>query len=253
MSLPVHSALAPRRDRLWPAALVSAALHAVVIVWAVVRSDGADLDLDQKPIVAKLVRLGEKRPDQFLPRKEAPPPAPAATPVVAPPSPSIAAAVPSAPVPGAKPAPASTRPQPPATASTPASADRASRIASLLSSTRQRASDEPVYGDPNGDPLGDSAEGEGDQYVALVTRTLKENYDVPSTIPEKERLYLSADVVLQIDPDGKLARWKIVRPSDNPLFNSAFERTLRLTPRFPPPPPDQREKYRSGVMIQFKI
>jgi colicin import membrane protein len=251
VNLPVASELTPRKERLWPAALVSVALHATLITWAMLRTSGPEIDLDQKPIVARLVRLGEKRPEQLLPRKEEPPPA-ATAPVIAAPSAAVAAAAPpSAPVPGAKPVPPSAKP-PPGPATT---AERASRIASLLSSQRQRTStaSEPVYGDPNGDPLGDSSEGEGDQYAARVRRTLQENYDVPTTISEKERLFLSADVVLQIDQDGKLVRWKIVRPSDNPLFNTALERTLRLTPRLPPPPLAERDRYRSGVTVQFKI
>src|SRR6266545_4633720 len=72
LALPFASALS-RRDRLWPAALGSAVVHAVVLVWALARAAPPAIDLEQKAIVAKLVRLGEKRPEQFLPRKEAAP------------------------------------------------------------------------------------------------------------------------------------------------------------------------------------
>ena len=91
MAIPVTTALG-RRDRLWPAALASAAVHAALIVWALLRVPAPAIDLEQKPIVAKLVRLGEKRPEQYLPRREVapPPPAPAAPAPVATPGPAPA-------------------------------------------------------------------------------------------------------------------------------------------------------------------
>ena len=76
MAIPVTTALG-RRDRLWPAALASAAVHAALIVWALLHVPAPAIDLEQKPIVAKLVRLGEKRPEQYLPRREVAPPPPA--------------------------------------------------------------------------------------------------------------------------------------------------------------------------------
>ena len=72
MTIPVATALG-RPDRLWPAVLVSVAVHAGLMGWALARRAGPEIDLSQKPIVAKLVRLGEKRPESYLPRKEAAP------------------------------------------------------------------------------------------------------------------------------------------------------------------------------------
>src|SRR5512133_3332037 len=107
MAIPVTTALG-RRDRLWPAALASAVVHAALIVWAIFRVQAAPIDLEQKPIVAKLVRLGEKRPEQYLPRKEVapPPPAPAAPAPVATPGPAPAPAAPAVAVPTPHPKPA---------------------------------------------------------------------------------------------------------------------------------------------------
>jgi colicin import membrane protein/protein TonB len=108
------------------------------------------------------------------------------------------------------------------------------------------------WGDPNGDPEGDSDEGsEGDRYTALVQRALQANYTVPTTIPDKERLHLRSVVILWIEPDGHISRWKVEKPSGNAAFDDALERAIRKTS--PPPPPDsEREAYRSrGIQVTF--
>ena len=94
MALPVASELA-RKDRLWPAVLVSLAVHAGLAAVAIVRRP-PPIDLGQTPIVARLVRLGEKRPEEWLPQREA-------APEPAPPAPA-----PGAPAPPAAPAPGKT-------------------------------------------------------------------------------------------------------------------------------------------------
>jgi len=247
LALPFASALS-RRDRLWPAALGSAVVHAVVLVWALARAAPPAIDLEQKAIVAKLVRLGEKRPEQFLPRKEAAPapappqPAPAALPVVA----AAAPRRPAAPAPQAKP--------PPPAAPAPASNGKAggTSLASILSKVQKQA-DAERWGDRSGSAAGDSNAAEGDQYLALVDRALRANYIVPVTIPERERLFLEANIVLWLEPDGRIARWRQERPSGNPAFDAAVERTLRATPRVPPPPSQLRDSYRTtGIKLVFQ-
>jgi colicin import membrane protein len=250
MSLPVPTALG-RRERIWPAVAISVVVHGALIGWAVLRTRAPEIDLEQKPIVAKLVRLGEKRPEHYLPQKDAaPPPAPAAP--KAAPAVATAPAPPTAPVPGAKPAPKQAAPAP-----TPPSAPArgsGTSLASVLSRVQQDA-DRQRWGDPNGDPEGDSDEGsEGDRYAALVQRSLQANYRVPATISDRERLYLKAMVVLFIEPDGRLSRWHIEKPSGNPAFDDALERTLRQTNRVPPPPREVAERYRSaGIGVLFQI
>src|SRR6266496_1975865 len=211
LALPFASALS-RRDRLWPAALGSAVVHAVVLVWALARAAPPAIDLEQKAIVAKLVRLGEKRPEQFLPRKEA-------APAPAPPSNGKAGGT---------------------------------SLASILSKVQKQA-DAERWGDRSGSAAGDSNAAEGDQYLALVDRALRANYVVPVTIPERERLYLEANIVLWLEPDGRIARWRQERPSGNPAFDAAVERTLRATPRVPPPPSQLRDSYRTtGIKLVFQ-
>jgi colicin import membrane protein/protein TonB len=247
VSIPVASALG-QRERIWPAVLVSCAVHAVAIGWAVTQSGGPSIDLEQKPIKARLVRLGERKPEKLLPRKqEPPPPAPAPAP-----APAIPAATAPVRAPAAAPTPRAARPPPPR----PAPASPSSAGAGLASalSRMQREVERERWGDPEGDPLGDSEDaGEGDRYLALVIRALQGNYDVPNTISERERLHLKSTIVLFIEPDGRVARWRVERPSGNVAFDAALERTIRQT-RLPPPPDDKRETYRSnGVEVIFQI
>jgi colicin import membrane protein/protein TonB len=227
---------------MWPAVAFSAVLHAGLVTWGLLRPPGVPIDLEQKPIVAKLVRIGEKKPEEYLPRKEAaPPPAPAA------PAPVVVSgpAAPAAPSKPAAPAPA---PKPQAAAP---ARGAGTTLASVLSKVEREVQDER-WGAPDGDPLGDADTAEeGDRYLALVDRELKANYRVPATIPERERLYLKATVVLFIEANGRVSRWKVVTPSGNPTFDAAVERTLEQSPRLPPPPDHVRERFRNGLPIAF--
>jgi colicin import membrane protein len=110
------------------------------------------------------------------------------------------------------------------------------------------------WGDPNGDPEGDSEEGSaGDRYEALIVKAVKANYQLPSTIPEKERLYLKANMRIWVDPDGTISRSEITKPSGNPAFDAALDRAIRAT-RLPPPPDEWEEQFRKpGRILQFGI
>jgi colicin import membrane protein/protein TonB len=222
--------LLARRERLWPLLLVSLACHAAVLAFAALHRPPPIVDLE-KPMVARLVRLGPKRPEAFLPRKEgAPPPAPA--PAVALPSPAAKAPPRSPPAPG-----------------------RANPLASALAKVRrEQALEAPTWGDPQGDALGESGEAsEGDRYLALATRALQSNYRLPSTLSERARTLLNATVVLFIEPDGRISNWRFERRSGNAAFDEALERSIRQT-RLPPPPPENRERYRSiGLGVNFHV
>jgi colicin import membrane protein/protein TonB len=241
----VASALA-RHDRLWPAVAVSAALHAAVAVWALVRAPPPPIDLDQKPIVAKLVRLGEKRPEEYLPRKEAPPP-PAA------PAPRAEAPAPAAPPQPAK-APGAAPPAPPAPAAPPSrGAPGGTTLASVLSKV-QRQVEESRWGSPDGDALGDSETGaEGDRYLALVVRELQSHYNLSKTIPDRELVQLGATVVLRIDASGRVLGHAFERRSGNATYDAALERAIAEA-QLPPPPPELRERFRTvGLGVRFHL
>ncbi len=230
-----------RRDRMWPAVSASAVAHVLIIVWALVRRDPPPIDLEQRPIVAKLVRLGEKRPEQWLPRKEAPPP-PAAPPAPVPVSAPVA------------PHPRSTAPAAPTAKPTPAKPPAPSASLSSILSKVQRQVNETRYGSPDGDAAGDSEQGsEGDRYLALVTNALQSVYRVPATISERERMHLRATVVLYIEPSGKVSRYRFESRSGNDAYDTALERAIKEA-RLPPPPPEVRERYgRDGFGINFHV
>jgi colicin import membrane protein/protein TonB len=132
----------------------------------------------------------------------------------------------------------------------PANGGGASSIDRLLAAATKDV-ERKRYGSADGDPNGDSEVGEGDPYGQLVHRAISTNYQVPSTISERERLFLKADVRVWIEPDGVVSNWKIVKPSGNAVFDDALERAIRAA-RLPPPPPDERSMYQSrGRTLTF--
>lgn len=247
--IPVATELG-RHDRFWPAVMASIALHAAAIAVAVKASSLPTIELDQTPIKARLVRLGEKKPEQLLPQKVIPPtpePAPAMpVPPTAAPPPTTPPAPSAMPTPAPVPAPKTAgRPSP-----TKSPANGGGVAAALARMEKQVQRDR--WGDPNGDPEGDSEEGtEGDRYMALVQKSLHANYIIPTTIPDKERLYLKSVVILWIEADGRISRWKVEKPSGNAAFDDALQRAIQKTS--PPPPPDsQRDAYRTrGIQVTF--
>jgi len=249
----VQSALVTRRERLGPVLVVSLVAHAALIAVAVLHRPSPQIDLGQKPIVAKLVRLGEKRPQHLLPRKQAEPPPAAAPPAPSPPVPAAPSPAPVAALPAPRAAPkAAPKPAPRA----PAPPEPAPRdvLASVLSKVkRDRALEEPVYGDPAGDPLGDASEASaGDEYLALVERTLRETYILPATISDRDRVHLKATVVLYLDADGQVLRYAFEERSGNGAFDAALERAIRAA-RLPPPPAAMRQRYRrEGLGVVYR-
>ncbi len=248
-----ESALLRSPDRLWPLLLASVVLHALFIGTAFLVRPPAIVNLDQKPIVARLVRLGEKRPEQWLPRQETPPPeaapkAPQAIPIPGPPAPAQkTVAVPSQKAP---PRPATPRP---ASTTGGKGTDALSRALDKVRKDDKLASRER-WGDPAGVPGAGAMDGsEGDRYLGLVTQVLQSSYRLPVTLSEQERRALAATVVLTIEPDGRVATFRFERRSGNAAFDQALERAVRDA-RLPPPPPELRQRYRTvGLGVNFKV
>jgi colicin import membrane protein len=267
--IPVATELG-HKDRFWPAVLASIAVHGAAIGLAVRATSLPTIELEQTPIQARLVRLGEKKPESYLPQKETPPPPPAPAepappaptppPPTEPPNPPPAAPAPDAmpPPPAdatatAQPKPGPTRPARPSSTKNPANGGGASSIDALLAKASKDVQREK-WGDPNGDPQGDSEEGtEGDKYDALVRRAIRNNYRVPSTIPERERIFLEANVRIWVEPDGTVSNWKIEKPSGNPVFDQALLRAVGDA-RLPPPPAELRSAYQNrGRLLKFNL
>jgi colicin import membrane protein/protein TonB len=244
------SALHPR-DRLWPAVVVSVAVHAGLLVVATLAPRGHAIDLDQQVVTARLVRLGTPRPPELLPRKEATPPPAAESPApapapIAPPAPASPKAIA---LPSSKAPPAA-----PKAAAAPARAEKAGKAAgSRLSSVLSEVRHELQEGSAEGDPLGDASEAEGDQYLARVVRALRQNYRLPETLSDRDRISLTATLVLHVEADGRIAGWEFEKHSTSTAFDDALERAVRDT-RLPPPPPEQRDAYRrGGLRVVFKV
>lgn len=242
MAIPVATALG-RRERLWPAVLVSVAVHAGLVAVALARRQPA-VDLDQTPIVAKLVRLGPKKPQEYLPRKEATPPPGPPAPVAAPPAPVAAAPAPAPAKPAPKPVAAA--PARPAPKTAPASGGGS--LSSVLDRMKKQV-EQDRWGDPSGDPLGDSEDGSaGDRYVALVRNEIKSNYQNYIRVTGS----LKAVVVLYLEPDGTISTWRFQTRSGNSACDDAIERAIRRTTRLPPPPRDQADTFRRvGLGFNF--
>ncbi|HVI75644.1 MAG TPA: energy transducer TonB [Anaeromyxobacteraceae bacterium] len=256
MSAPAALAQSPllvRRERLLPLLLVSAAVHAALIAAAALYRPAPQVDLAQKPVMVRLARLGEKRPAQWLPRKDEAAPSPAATA----PQPAPPAATPPKPPPAVASVPVTrpTRPAPApsARATGPAAPGRSDVLASVMDRVRRdQARQEKVYGDPNGDARGDAESSEGDPYLGLVERALRDSYVLPSTLSESDRVRLQATIVLYLDADGRVLRYEFERRSGNDAFDAALERAVRAA-RIPPPPSDRRRQYREkGLGVLYK-
>ena len=262
--------LVRRGQRLHFALTVSALLHALGLggaLWAT--KAGAEtrrIDPDMKPIAAKLVRLGEERDPRLLPRKQASPPPPPPQ-QAAPPEPpseppppepsSPKAAVPlkeASPEPPQEPTTPEPRPSTPER-SDPADLDAAIRRVLGDVDPDARPDDGPIYGSPDGDPYGDAAQAsEGDRYLALVIRALRENYRVPSIIPERERMFLNATVVIFVGPNGNILRREMERPSGNPHFDAALMRAVDAASPLPPPPRGWAARFeREGLGVNFRL
>jgi colicin import membrane protein/protein TonB len=201
--------------------------------------------------VAKLVRLGEARPRELLPRKEAEPP-----PAAEAPAPAAPAEAAPAPAPKAVAAPAERAPRAPAPrpAAKPGPSERPGKPGARLAGVLSELQQELQAGRADGSPDGDASEaGDGDQYLGLVVHQLRQGYRLPSTISDKERLFLTGTVVLHVEPDGRVSRFELVKRSGNAAFDDALERAVRET-RLPPPPPSLRDLYRrTGLEVVFKI
>ena len=78
------------------------------------------------------------------------------------------------------------------------------------------------------------------------------NYVVPSVISERERLYLSATVVIYIGRDGSIVKHVMTKPSGNSFLDQALVLAIQRT-RLPAPPAELARLVRDeGLEINFK-
>ena len=225
-------------------ALVHVVLASMAIVWAKLHEDPT-IDLDQKPIKATLVRQGTQRDEKLLPRIEQPPPPPVEQKA---PEPAPVPEPPRTVAPAPLPAPA----PPKAKQAGEKKADPRQKLLGAFDRMSQSKTPDTT-GAADGDPNGDSATAEGEAYYARLRSQITRFYDVSQTIPDAERIRLTAQVAIFISPAGQLERSRLARPSGNDLFDSAVMTAVKRAAPFAPPPThlrDALQKY--GVVLQFR-
>lgn len=112
--------------------------------------------------------------------------------------------------------------------------------------------DEPE-GSPDGSIYGTTSDAANAAagYYAKVSEAIHKAYQLPATIPESQRRFLSAEVALYIERDGTLSKYEILKSHPNVAFQRALERVLK-TLKLPPPPPDVAENVRTaGLGVRF--
>jgi hypothetical protein len=188
----------------------------------------------RKPVIAHLVALGKPRDPRLLPRKESEAP------------PAAAAAAP------AKPGvPSKTASGPSRQLSRQELMERA--LAGASRRTRDEKPDPERAGQETGSPSGTAASAEeGEKYFGEVEDRIHANYVVPSVISERERLYLSATVIIHIGGDGSIVKHVMTKPSGNSFIDQALVLAIQRT-RLPAPPAELARLVRDeGLEINFK-
>jgi outer membrane biosynthesis protein TonB len=224
----------PRIGWLGPGLALAIGLHLAVVAAALFLPKLLDRPHPvRKPVIAHLVALGKPRDPRLLPRKESEPPAGAA-PASAPQKPG---------------APAKSAPQRQLTRQE--MMERA--VAGAARRTRDEKPDPERAGQETGSPSGTAASAEeGEKYFGEVEDRIHANYVVPSVISERERLYLSATVVIYIGRDGTIVKHVMTKPSGNSFIDQALVLAIQRT-RLPAPPPELARLVRDeGLEINFK-
>jgi outer membrane biosynthesis protein TonB len=224
----------PRTGWLGTGLALAVALHVGVVAAAYFLPRFLDRQRPlRKPVVAHLVALGKPRDPRLMPRKESAPPAAAAP----------------ASVPKVAPAAASKGP-----ARQPTRQELMERaLAGAARKTHDEKPDPERAGQETGSPEGTAATAEeGEKYFGEVEERLHANYVVPSVISERERLYLSATVVIYVGRDGSIVRHVMTKPSGNSFIDQALVLAIQRT-KLPAPPPELAKLVRDeGLEINFK-
>jgi TonB family protein len=249
MTARTESLLEPRPTPLVPFVALSVGVHVVAAVLLSVASwlfAPPKVSLDPEPIKASLVRLGKKRDEKLLPRKEEPPPPPPAAekpaPVPEPAPVEKAVALPSK----------DAKTEPKKDAAKDGAKDAKKSLFDAFNKTARASKPEELEGAEDGDKDGDSAKQEGERYFGLISAMVKRNYDVSDTIPEAERRMLRATVKVKLGATGELLDSDLVKASGNDLFDGAVLGAVKKAAPFGPPPEHLRDSLKKdGVSLVF--
>jgi TonB family protein len=196
----------------------------------------------QQVLMTQLVRLGTPRAKELLPRM---PPSVAPSPPAAP---QTAAAIP---VPTLTPAaPVPKKPVAPRKA-TVSARDRI-RAMGRMSHALERLKT-AVDGQQDGSEQGDSDTAVlGNAYTTEVSRCLQAHYVIEGYNADKVS-GLQAQVILHIDSEGRIIRYKLEKSSGLMAFDQAVGRAVSRCGKISPPPAALRNQVRKdGIEILFK-
>jgi TonB family protein len=127
---------------------------------------------------------------------------------------------------------------------------RALKRAQALANAAKEEDEGPTGGTVNGTS---DENVQGDDYATSVSDAIHRNWNAPSGLLNDAQLAgLVADVVIHVDADGTLKSPQLARSSGNDLFDDSCMAAVRATGRVPPPPPNQRARYRRGAKIGFE-
>jgi colicin import membrane protein len=114
----------------------------------------------------------------------------------------------------------------------------------------QNAIEESNEGDSSGSAAGTSNTAvEGDPYATLIYEAIRRNWNVPSGLGSA--MSYEAEVRISIDDDGTMRAPRMARSSGNQLFDDSCLQAIQATRQVPPPPANQRARYRRGVVLAF--
>lgn len=250
--------------------LVSLVIHAVLVALILWSGQLHSRRPAHSVLTTQLVRLGEKRPENLLPRKEVAPPDMPTAPVtpIAPPVPIPAPQAPKATI--AKAAPVEVKPaqakamQPLQHVEKPEkqkSTDVKTRVQELarVSSALERLKNkkpEPPTGDRSGVAEGEITDArlaiEGNKFMTAVYHCIKSNYAVEGLDPSMVE-GAQAEVAIRVQADGTLIDYRIVKSSGRMPFDRAVLAAVKRCGKVEPPDAVIRSVVgKEGILIDFR-
>jgi TonB family protein len=221
---------------------ISVLLHGALGVWILVeRTGGAPkaVEVPREFVVARMVRLGHKRPPGWLPK--IPPRAQAPKKHVGLTTNENAAAAKKKDdekIPGAEEGKAMVR---------------ANSLAKVFAEAQQELD---VEGDPRGSPTGTATEATpGDEYATACAEEVRKYWTVPPDIqlPDSTLGRLTAEVRIVIDPSGKVYDATVKTQSRNRYFDASLKDALGRLKKLPRPPKSLVRDYpKVGIVLVFE-
>ena len=242
----------PRGPSLTAMVVLSVALHllAVGMGVALLRLWPDTSEPEPQVISARLVRLGELRPQDQLPDLAAPAPAPPAParPIPPPPAPAPPPPAPAPPAAGAPPSPP-VAPAPPAKPAA-APAQPSPSVQEALKRLKKRA-EGAADGARDGEVARADAASESDAFRAEIEARLRSKWVIVGDAG-RQLGSLKAALLVRMGGDGRLLSVKIATSSGSQIFDDSVERAMKLCDHLPAPPQFLRRRVRhEGILIDF--